>query len=701
MNPKHPSLLFVSSVVVALLTLFFSTGSALVVLLLPLYLSALLIHGRLPRDSSLIWGGRLFVYAGFAVIGRAPIQSFYYMGAQAFVTMGLILGGELALQSFREPPEGFKFDPMQLLVSSLLFLVGCNPGVQIAVPVHLWICAPLWLFLTILAAGDVREGRVQLGALGRVKQIGLLSIAVCAGFLAHSGLANNRTAFMALGARLLADARPNVSEVGVADAPTLASSFNTNASTARLLRITGSLSDSHLRAGAFDDYQNGAWGPSLSSRAILDASAAQTRENKSETMTPAQIKRNPKMASDQRTDWDAKITVLRDTNKIVFAPLNSSALIPIPIEGADSFSWNRFAGPLVTDNPPPLSYGIIESHSDILGVQTEQGPLCVSLDPVAPEVKKPLDPQAPDYSQKMAAFNSELKDLPRTRAQRRKDRENLLVVPPEVDEGVKQLAQRIIKNANATTQLEKINAVSDYLLKNYTYSLDFVRGPQDPVSDFLLNKKSAHCQYFASAAVMLLRCVGVPARYATGFWAHETAEDGTTTVRGRDAHAWCESYVEGLGWINVEATPPSGRADPLNNPISPTQKLQEQLEDRWAKIRNWFGHLSSFQIAGIMFGALALWGLERWRQAWKRARLLPPKPLPPLELRPLARGFEAALQKRRITLLDGQTWSEAVPPDWTPGREFVEGYNAARFAPRDEEQLRELTVQLRKIQKVK
>ena len=684
MNPKQPSFVFITSVIVGLITLFFSTGSVLVLTLFPLYLAPLLIHGRLPRDSALIWGGRLFMIASCAILGRANYGDVYRFGNQAFVTMGLILGGELVLQSFREPPEGFKFDPLQLFVSSLLFLIGCGTfAPQAGLLVHLWICAPLWVFLTMLAMGDVREGRVHLNGFARIKQAGLLSIAVCGGFLAHSALSNNRNVLMQIGSRLLSDTRVNIAETGVADAPSLQSSFNTNASTSRLLRIQGTLGDSHLRAGAFDEYRNGTWGPplsSFSSRPIEAAQPKDTREEKRERMTEAQIKADPKTASDQRTDWNAKITVLRDTNKTMFAPLNSSALVPIPLQGSNSFDWNRFAGPLQITDATPLSYGIVDSRTDFQGIQTEQGPLCVSLDPASVNT----DPQKNPRFQKQIDFLVQA-------------RQKLLVVPDEIDPRVRELALRITKDA--PTQPEKIEAISEYLLQNYKYSLDFERGSNDPISEFLLNKKAAHCQYFASSTVMLLRCVGVPSRYATGFWAHETASDGTTVVRGRDAHAWCESFVDGVGWITVETTPPSGRADPSVNPLTWYQKLQEQIEDTWAKIRNWFGNLSSLQIAGIMFGVLGLWGLERWRQARKRARNLPAKPLPPLELQPLARGFETTLRKRGITLIDGQTWSEAVPREWNEGRDFVELYNAARFAPRDPDQLQNLTVKLRALQK--
>ena len=676
MKAKEPSLLFVTSVIVALVTLFLSTGSVLVAALIPLYLAPLAIPARLPRDSGLIWGVRLFLYAGCALLGRAPLQQYYYFGAQAFVTMGLILGGELIIQSFREPPKGFKFDPLMLFVSSILFMVGAGLP-MLGTPLHIWICAPLWMFLTLLATSDVRESKTKFNTLARIKQFGLILIAVTGGFLAHSALGNNRAALTALSSKLLSTANPHISEVGAADAPQLGSSFNSNASTARMLRIEGSMGDSHLRAGAFDQYKNGTWGPALSTRPVVAALPKDTREQKGALMTPEARRLSPKFATDQRTDWNAKITVLRDTDKVMFAPLNSAALLPIPALGSNSFDWSRFAGPLECSDPTPLSYGIVDSRTDIRGVQTEQGPLCVSLDP------RSLDKSATDYDKQFEFLA--------------KERDQLLEVPDEIEPEVRQLAFRITKGAR--TDQAKIDAVSDYLLRNYKYSLDFVKTDRDPVSDFLLNKRPAHCQYFASSATMLLRCIGVRSRYVTGYWAHEVADDGSTVVRGRDAHAWCESFVAGVGWVTVETTPPDGRADPRANPLTGFQKMQERLEDTWAKIRNWFGNLSSLQIAGIMLGVLALWGLERWRQNLKKARALPTKPVPPLELQPLARGFERALQKRGITLLDGQTWSEAVPNEWDEGREFVQGYNLARFSPRDEEQLRALTVKLRAIQK--
>ena len=58
------------------------------------------------------------------------------------------------------------------------------------------------------------------------------------------------------------------------------------------------------------------------------------------------------------------------------------------------------------------------------------------------------------------------------------------------------------------------------------------------MSRFLLRTRSGHCEYFATATVLLLRQLGIPARYAVGYAVHE-ATGRKYVVRQRDAHAWC------------------------------------------------------------------------------------------------------------------------------------------------------------------
>ncbi len=78
-----------------------------------------------------------------------------------------------------------------------------------------------------------------------------------------------------------------------------------------------------------------------------------------------------------------------------------------------------------------------------------------------------------------------------------------------------------------------------------------------PIVDFLHRSKAGHCEYFATATVLLLRAGGIPARYATGFVAAEKSErENAWLVRTRHAHAWARAYVNGA-WVDVDTTPAS------------------------------------------------------------------------------------------------------------------------------------------------
>ena len=82
-------------------------------------------------------------------------------------------------------------------------------------------------------------------------------------------------------------------------------------------------------------------------------------------------------------------------------------------------------------------------------------------------------------------------------------------------------------------------------------------GGQTPLSEFLLNTRSGHCEYFASATTLLLRAANVPARYATGFSVYEWSPlEQAWLARQRHAHAWARVWVDGT-WTDVDTTPPA------------------------------------------------------------------------------------------------------------------------------------------------
>ncbi len=126
---------------------------------------------------------------------------------------------------------------------------------------------------------------------------------------------------------------------------------------------------------------------------------------------------------------------------------------------------------------------------------------------------------------------------------------------PDLDPGVLALARQVI--AGAKTRYDQAVAVERFLRENFEYALDSVHGDEDPLADFLLRNRQGHCEYFASAMVVLLRAVGVPARIVNGFYGGEVNEyGGYTAIRKQDAHSWVEVFFPGHGFVTFDPTPP-------------------------------------------------------------------------------------------------------------------------------------------------
>ncbi|MDR1495501.1 MAG: transglutaminase-like domain-containing protein [Clostridiales Family XIII bacterium] len=92
----------------------------------------------------------------------------------------------------------------------------------------------------------------------------------------------------------------------------------------------------------------------------------------------------------------------------------------------------------------------------------------------------------------------------------------------------------------------------------YTLSPGPLPEGRDFVDYFLNENHRGYCVHFATSVALLLRSAGVPARYAEGFVVSPEdpqAKDGWINMNDSRAHAWAEIYVNGLGWLPVEATP--------------------------------------------------------------------------------------------------------------------------------------------------
>lgn len=132
---------------------------------------------------------------------------------------------------------------------------------------------------------------------------------------------------------------------------------------------------------------------------------------------------------------------------------------------------------------------------------------------------------------------------------------------------------------------DSVYDVLTYLQKTATYNLKVESTPRgkDFVEYFLFESHEGYCAHFASAAVLMLRYLGVPARYATGYSVSASEFSGMAggeymaVVRDRQAHAWAEVYLDGVGWIPVEVTP-GAEAFPDDNTMEQLE-LTGQLTD--------------------------------------------------------------------------------------------------------------------------
>lgn len=154
---------------------------------------------------------------------------------------------------------------------------------------------------------------------------------------------------------------------------------------------------------------------------------------------------------------------------------------------------------------------------------------------------------------------------------------------------------------------ERAGRIERHLLLEYGYTLEFIgRGGEQPIEYFLLEAKRGHCEYFASAMVLLLRAQGIPARLVTGFLGAEFAPwESSWVVRQSSAHAWVEGYLPGTGWRIFDPTPPAGR------PANEAESLLGSIRDAWEYVVfRWDRYVISFDFydqVGIFFRLRTLW----------------------------------------------------------------------------------------------
>lgn len=135
-----------------------------------------------------------------------------------------------------------------------------------------------------------------------------------------------------------------------------------------------------------------------------------------------------------------------------------------------------------------------------------------------------------------------------------------------------------------------------------SYSFDLEQAPEDMdiIEYFVFHQKKGYCMHFASAYTILLRGIGVPARYASGYLVlpqdFMQNEDGTYTakVSGQRAHAWVEYYNKVTGWMPYEVTPDnyysavvqSGAEESMEEIVANLESESSKQSMKWGKDEN-------------------------------------------------------------------------------------------------------------------
>lgn len=195
----------------------------------------------------------------------------------------------------------------------------------------------------------------------------------------------------------------------------------------------------------------------------------------------------------------------------------------------------------------------------------------------------------------------------------------------EMPERIYQLARDL--TASYDDDIDKVLAIESYLASQHTYTLEPPETPKDRnmVDYFLFDSKEGFCTYYATAMTIMVRSIGLPARYVRGYKmpAKDTGpgeeffikqgeplpdEQQVFSVRQRNAHAWVEVYFQGFGWVAFEPTsafyeeptyttkPPE--VTPASNPLPPVNKPPQPEVFKLKNI-----------VSNPYFGAVMIWSL--------------------------------------------------------------------------------------------
>ncbi len=267
-----------------------------------------------------------------------------------------------------------------------------------------------------------------------------------------------------------------------------------------------------------------------------------------------------------------------------------------------------------------------------------------------------------------------------------------------------------------------LDRLSNFFTQNFRYSLKLAGSGNysTPLSAFLLEQRTGHCEYFATATTLLLRGAGIPARYVVGYSVREWSPlEQQFVVRSRHAHAWVMAYTNG-NWQSFDTTPPDWAAqeEAMASPF-------QTISDLWSYLSFLASRGLGQLVAGrttILVWTIALGGLfllwrfgRRWRlprsRSVRRAESSQVAIAPQQSVQIVRSGLDSefyeidrALQNLNLHRLSGesfQQWLLRIKPhlpeyQYSTLKQILDLHHCYRFDPqglgtRERQQLQELS----------
>ncbi len=132
-------------------------------------------------------------------------------------------------------------------------------------------------------------------------------------------------------------------------------------------------------------------------------------------------------------------------------------------------------------------------------------------------------------------------------------------LPDDTPDRVGEATEEILNDTDAEGPYEKAEVIESWLMENRGYSLDVESPDGDVTDEFLFEMEEGYCVYFATSMATMLRTQDIPTRYVVGYSEGQRVSEDEWVLRGTNAHAWVEVYIEGEGWVTFDPTPPSDR----------------------------------------------------------------------------------------------------------------------------------------------